>query len=99
MDITQWICARWERDSRYYEATLQQDLWGEWIVTLEWGSIGKRNGRRITRPCPSRDEGLMRLASIGQRRRKRGYALRQPMINAHDPGAIMPTLKQPAQDT
>lgn len=94
MDITQWICARWERDSRYYEATLQQDLWGEWIVTLEWGSIGKRNGRRITRPCPTRDEGLLCLESIGQRRRKRGYSLREPQINARDLGASMPALAQ-----
>jgi len=27
-----WFYCRWERGSRYYEARIQQDLWGEWVL-------------------------------------------------------------------
>jgi hypothetical protein len=31
--INEWISLRWERGTRYYEVHLQQDLFGEWVLT------------------------------------------------------------------
>ena len=28
-----WLHSRWEKDSRYYELLVQQDLFGHWLLT------------------------------------------------------------------
>jgi hypothetical protein len=33
----EWVRLRWEKDTRYYEAHLHQDLWGGWVLTKVWG--------------------------------------------------------------
>jgi hypothetical protein len=68
-----WITQRWEKDTRYYEAHLHQDLWGGWVLTHVWGQRGTRLGRIRHLPCASYDEGLLRLVAVDQRRRQRGY--------------------------
>ena len=64
---------RWEKETRYYEAHLHQDLWGGWVLTYVWGRRGTRLGRVWHRPCTSYEEGLGRLTEIDQRRERRGY--------------------------
>jgi len=68
-----WIRARWERHTRYYEAHLHPDLWGQWVLTRVWGRRGERLGRVVHTPCPSYAAGLERLAAVEHRRIQRGY--------------------------
>lgn len=68
-----WITRRWEKDTRYYEAHLHQDLWGGWVLTSVWGQRSTRLGRMWHLSCASYEEGLGRLTEIDQRRQQRGY--------------------------
>ncbi len=49
---------RWEKGTRYYEARLHPDLWGEWILTVGWGTRGTQLGQ-------VRDPDLVHLTSRG----------------------------------
>ena len=67
-----WRSARFERDTRYYEIRLQQDLFG-WVVVKVWGRISSRLGQMRTTPCSSFVEAS-RLWDAGVRaRERRGY--------------------------
>ncbi len=71
-----WITLRWTRGTRYYRVHLEQDLWSGWCVTKVHGRIGSRLGRARSQPAPSIEAALLELADIAQRRRKRGYELK-----------------------
>ena len=59
---------------RYYQAHLDQDLFGEWTLVTCWGVLGsRRNAGMRVQTVPSYEEGLGRLESIARRRRERGY--------------------------
>ena len=73
--MDEWIRIRWEKPLRYYEAHLQQDLWGSWVLTCVWGRIGTALGRVVHTPCASYQEGLDKLTTIAKRRTRRGYAI------------------------
>jgi hypothetical protein len=68
-----WINLRWERGTRYYEVSLHQDLWGDWVLTQVWGRRGTQLGRIVHNPCASYKEGCERLAAVQARREQRGY--------------------------
>ena len=70
-----WIRMRWEKPLRYYEAHLQQDLWGYWVLTCIWGRIGTALGRVVNVPCASYQEGLDKLSTVAKRRARHGYAV------------------------
>ena len=72
-DVQPWVRLRWEKSTRYYEACLHPDLWGEWILTVGWGRRGTRLGQVRDRPCASYAEGVTRLTAVGKRRAQRGY--------------------------
>jgi len=72
-DPDRWRRQRWEKDTRYYEAYLQQDLWGQWILTRVWGRCGTLLGQVRNLPCASYADGLDQLARLDKRRRQRGY--------------------------
>ena len=72
-DVQPWVRLRWEKSTRYYEARLHPDLWGEWMLTVGWGRRGTRLGQVRDRPCASYAEGLAMLAAVGKRRAQRGY--------------------------
>jgi hypothetical protein len=74
LELTTWIRVRWQRGIRYYEAYVHQDLWGAWVLTQSWGRRGTRLGRTVHLPCPSYLDALNRLAMLGRRRMRRGYA-------------------------
>ncbi|MFA7097425.1 MAG: WGR domain-containing protein [Gammaproteobacteria bacterium] len=69
-----WITKWWRRDTRYYTAYLQQDLWGNWVVVQAWGKIGTKVGRTKTTPCNSYEDGVALLEKIDKRRQRHGYS-------------------------
>jgi hypothetical protein len=75
IDTKGWERRRWERDSRYYETHMHQDLWGGWVLTRAWGRRETARGRIVHTPCNSYQEALRRLAAVASRRRRRRYGL------------------------
>jgi hypothetical protein len=61
------------RGTRYYRLTLMQDLFGQWVVLREWGSIPRRTVRWIAMPTATYQEAQQLLASLIERRLKRRY--------------------------
>ena len=49
-DEETWQFARFERETRYYELRLQQDLFG-WVLVMAWGRKSTRLGQMRTRPA------------------------------------------------
>ena len=45
--------SRWERDTRYYELRVQQDLFGDWLLTRAWARKGSALGQRRHVLCGS----------------------------------------------
>jgi predicted DNA-binding WGR domain protein len=64
---------RWEKDTRYYEAHVEPDLWGGWVLTRIWGRRGTALGQMRRAPCDSYGQALDALEDVGKRREKRGY--------------------------
>ena len=64
---------RFETAQRYYEIALEKDLFGEWILTRNWGGQGtSRYGQKSQ--CVERFElGLKKAEKIKAIRIKRGY--------------------------
>ena len=70
---TPWRFVRFERETRYYELRLQQDLFG-WVVVKAWGRKSTRLGQARTTPCSDFQE-VVRVWDAGIRQRqRRGYA-------------------------
>ncbi len=67
-----WLSKRWERDTRYYEAHLKQDLFG-WVVVRNWGRRNAAQGQIRTTPVDSYGEGLKKLNEIHRKRAQREY--------------------------
>ena len=68
------LFSRWERDTRYYELRLQQDLWGDWLLTRVWGGKGTALGQIRRELCSGYSDGLALYASASDKRMKRGYS-------------------------
>ena len=68
-----WLHSRRERDSRYYELLVQQDLWGQWLLTRVWGRRGSALGQIRHDLCENQAAGLVKYAEAEVRRVKRGY--------------------------
>lgn len=69
------LFSRWERDTRYYELRLQQDLWGDWLLTRVWGGKGTALGQIRRELCQSYASGASLYASSIKVREQHGYAL------------------------
>lgn len=69
------LFSRWERDTRYYELRLQQDLWGDWLLTRVWGGKGTALGQIRRELCEHYSDGLLRHKIAEAQREKRGYRL------------------------
>ena len=67
------LCARWESKTRYYKATLSQDLFGDWTLVHAWGGKTNRLGHYHVAYVPSYAAGLDSLARLHQLRCRRGY--------------------------
>lgn len=64
---------RWEKETRYYEVHLQQDLWGSWVLTRIWGRRGTALGQIRPVPCASYAEAIRQLTVVQGQRKRRGY--------------------------
>lgn len=67
------LFSRWERDTRYYELRLQQDLWGDWLLIMVWGGKGTALGQIRRELCPSYANGVSMYAASIRRRQQHGY--------------------------
>lgn len=66
--------SRWERDTRYYELRVQQDLFGDWLLTRIWGRKGTALGQIRHELCESYAAGIAKFAQAEVRRKQHGYA-------------------------
>ena len=65
--------SRWEKDTRYYLLQLEQDLFGEWVLTRVWGRKQSALGQLRREPFESQIQGLAQLIKEEKRRQGRGY--------------------------
>ena len=65
---------RWEKGTRFYEALIERDLLGDWVLTLVWGRRGSSLGRVQHRPHPSATAAHETVETVERRRARRGYA-------------------------
>lgn len=66
---------KWKSDNRYYIAKIQPDLFGEWSLFKEWGSLRNRAGRVVFHTYGQYGEALTEVEIINNKRQKRGYRL------------------------
>jgi len=66
--------ARWEKGTRFYEALVERDLLGDWVLTLVWGRRGSALGRVQHRPHLSATAAREAAETVARRRAHRGYA-------------------------
>lgn len=66
---------RWETDTRYMQAHLQQDLLGDWVLLIANGGLNSRRGRLRTVVLASRAAAEPYLAALHKRRIQHGYRL------------------------
>lgn len=62
---------------RYYHVLINQDLFGNWVLTLAWGGIHKATGRIINKPFPTYQDAKKASEKIFAIRKRRGYSLKQ----------------------
>jgi predicted DNA-binding WGR domain protein len=65
---------RREKGARFYEALVERDLLGDWVLTLVWGRRGSALGRVQHRLHPSVTAARDALQTVSRRRQRRGYA-------------------------
>ncbi len=51
---------RWEKDHRYYEAQIMEDLYG-WVFVRTWGKKGTRLGRSMVEFC---EDGMKAIEQV-----------------------------------
>lgn len=68
-----WRHSRWEKDTRYYELRLQQDLWGDWVLLRVWGRKDTALGQIRHELCASFVEGQARFDAACTVRENRRY--------------------------
>ena len=66
---------RWESASRYYEAVLQQDLLGDWVLSTARGGLRNRLGAIRHLALTSKEAAVKEVTSLHKLRLRRGYRL------------------------
>jgi predicted DNA-binding WGR domain protein len=64
---------RWEKETRYYEVHIHQDLWGGWVLTRIWGRRNSPMGQMRRVPCESYDDAARKPATVRNQRTQRSY--------------------------
>ena len=72
--MTPWLASRWERDSRYYELHLRQDLFGTRVLTRVWGGKGTALEQIRHDPCESYAAGVARHAEAERVKGEKGIS-------------------------
>lgn len=72
------ITWRWESATRWYEAELMCDLFGDWLVVRRWGGLYSERYGTKTDVVPDLLSGVALLFEIDQERQRRNppYTLR-----------------------
>lgn len=65
--------SRWTKATRYYELSLQRDLWGDWCLLRAWGGLQRPGGRCSSTPFASLNDAVTAYGAAERRRRTRGY--------------------------
>ena len=60
---------------RYYNALLQPDLFGEWSLMRNWGSLDNARGQVRIETVSGPQTGLRKITDIHMRRLAHGYRL------------------------
>ena len=58
--------------AHFYMLTLERDLFGNVVVTRQWGRVGTA-GRQITEPYPTEEAAVEAITVLAAAKRKRGY--------------------------
>ncbi len=76
-ELDKWQTLRFARDSdgRYYLASLQQNLFGDWEVECIWGGKTKIAGVASSNPVKGLNEGKDLMGQVTKRRIRRGYRM------------------------
>jgi len=67
------VTMRWASATRYYKASAQQDLFGDWELLCIWGGLGSRRGGYRTYPMRGQEQALQALQREARKRARRGY--------------------------
>lgn len=70
-----WQTLTWRKAERIYYASLEQTLFGEWILIRRWGVQDSRRGGAMEHLLATYDEGIQQLEQVRKRRQTRGYRL------------------------
>lgn len=70
-----WQSYRWRKAERVYFASLQQNIFGQWLLIKRWGVTDSRRGGSTEHIVDTYDEGLKQLDKARKRRKSRGYTL------------------------
>lgn len=66
--MTLW---RWENATRWYEAELIQDLFGDWLLIRRWGGLHSNRHGKNTEHVSDKNSGLALLEKIDAERKAR----------------------------
>ncbi len=58
---------------RYYIAQITSDMFGGFLLTLNWGSLFRKGGAMRNLHFHNEWDALIKLAEIGKKRERRGY--------------------------
>lgn len=64
---------RWVTQTRFYQVSLQKDLFGDLSVLCVWGSRSSRHGRHKLIPCSNIGEARKAVRAIAKTRRRHNY--------------------------
>ncbi|MBZ3928305.1 hypothetical protein [Xanthomonas citri] len=63
--------ARWETETRWYEATVFLDLFGTYTVVRSWGGKGSRRHGQLVEVADSEASAQARLTALDKERQRR----------------------------
>jgi hypothetical protein len=73
-DFDRWLESHWRKDTRLYSLSLEQNLYGFWMVTKTWGSGIRRGfGKAQDLVCLDYQAALKTYYELELKREKRGY--------------------------
>jgi hypothetical protein len=76
--IENWETLTWkrEKDKRIYKIFLHQDLFGNWIVTRQWGGVAKSKRGKYHQVTLEQGQALVKeLSKIRKYRKYRKYEI------------------------
>lgn len=71
---------RFEKESKYFEFRVTQDLLGDWIIILNSGRVKSKLGQSRTKAFPSFNDALINLYILLEIRLKKWYQVKEYVI-------------------